>query len=261
MEKGVPIRSVSRSISVLQAINRYGSLSMTGIARYGALPYPTACRIVQTLMHEGLIEQEPSRKHYRPTALVESLAHGYRSDHLLIETAHPHMSRLTQKIGWPVFLAVRVGTQMVIRGSTHSETSLTYAPCYPGITVPLLTSATGQAWLSKLEDEDVGNLLRWVSETDTRRTLSADELQAVLAGVRRDGFASRPCMNDSPNRTASIALPIMVEGEIVAVLTLTYFAAALQSAAAIEKYLLLMGETTQAIAQSLAAFVDERSAA
>jgi len=40
MEKGVPIRSVSRSLAVLRAINRQGSMSMAEIARIAAVPYP-----------------------------------------------------------------------------------------------------------------------------------------------------------------------------------------------------------------------------
>ncbi|MFD2137741.1 helix-turn-helix domain-containing protein [Novosphingobium resinovorum] len=59
MERGVPIRAVCRAISILQEINQMGSLSMMQISKRGRIPYPTACRIVQTLMHEGLIEQEP----------------------------------------------------------------------------------------------------------------------------------------------------------------------------------------------------------
>ena len=46
MEKGVPIRSVSRSIAVLQTVNRMKSLSLMEIARAVDLPYPTAFRIV-----------------------------------------------------------------------------------------------------------------------------------------------------------------------------------------------------------------------
>ena len=61
MEKGVPIRSITRSIAALKAINRHGSLSMMEIAKASEVPYPTACRIVQTLLYEGLIEQEPAR--------------------------------------------------------------------------------------------------------------------------------------------------------------------------------------------------------
>ena len=46
MEKGVPIRSITRSIAALKAINRHGSLSMMEIAKASQVPYPTACRIV-----------------------------------------------------------------------------------------------------------------------------------------------------------------------------------------------------------------------
>lgn len=35
---------------------------MMQIAKRGKLPYPIACRIVQTLIHDGLLEQEPARK-------------------------------------------------------------------------------------------------------------------------------------------------------------------------------------------------------
>lgn len=59
MEKSVPIRAISRGIVVLQLINRQGSATLMEIARGARLPYPTACRIVQTLVHEGLIECEP----------------------------------------------------------------------------------------------------------------------------------------------------------------------------------------------------------
>ena len=72
MEKGVPIRSISRSIAVLQCINGGGALSLTEIARVVKLPYPTTVRIIQTLMHEGLVACEPVDKKYRATCMVES---------------------------------------------------------------------------------------------------------------------------------------------------------------------------------------------
>lgn len=77
MEKGVPIRAISRGLAVLQAVNRQGSLTMMEIAQSSEVPYPTACRIVQTLVHEGMLEREPGRKTYRPTSAVLSLASGY----------------------------------------------------------------------------------------------------------------------------------------------------------------------------------------
>lgn len=79
MEKGVPIRAISRGLAVLQAVNRHGGLTMMEIAQLSEVPYPTACRIVQTLLHEGMLEREPGRKRYRATASVLTLSSGFVS--------------------------------------------------------------------------------------------------------------------------------------------------------------------------------------
>lgn len=253
MENGIPIRSVSRTISVLQAINRFGSLSMMAIARHESLPYPTAFRIVQTLVREGLIEQEPTRKHYRPTALVESLAHGYRAESRLVMTAAPHIRRLTREIGWPVFVSVRVGGKMVVRDATHAETSLTYGMCHPGVTVPLLTSATGQACLASLSASEVDQLVRWAAHADEERTSKIDleGLDGALGRARIQGYAAKPCDNGLPYKTSSIAVPILVQNRAEAVLTLVYFTTALKAADAVERYLGPLKRAADAIAHGL----------
>lgn len=75
MEKGVPIRAISRGLSVLRAVNVHGALTMMEISNASEVPYPTACRIVQTLVHEGYLERERGRKTYRASALVRELAY------------------------------------------------------------------------------------------------------------------------------------------------------------------------------------------
>jgi IclR family transcriptional regulator, mhp operon transcriptional activator len=79
MEKGVPIRAISRGLAVLQAVNKHGGLTMMEIAQLSEVPYPTACRIVQTLLHEGMLEREAGRKRYRATASVLTLSSGFVS--------------------------------------------------------------------------------------------------------------------------------------------------------------------------------------
>lgn len=254
MEKGVPIRSVSRSISVLQAINRHGSLSMMAIAKHEKLPYPTAFRIVQTLIHEGLIEQEPVRKRYRPTALVQSLAHGYHTESRIVDVAREPMRALTREVGWPCFITVRVGTQMVVRDSTHAETSLTFGLCHPGFTVPLLQSATGQAFLANVPAQDLDDLIRWGATDESHEPkIDMDAFMAGLREIRRDGFAAKPCLTPSVHRSSSIAVPIFREGSIEAVLTLVYFYTAMKSATAIERYVDRMKASAAEISRNFAA--------
>ena len=249
MEKGVPIRAVSRSIGVLQTINRYGALSMMAISRHGNLPYPTAFRIVQTLIHEGLIELEPASKRYRPTALVQSLAIGYSAQSNLPDIARPHMSAFTRELGWPLFISGRVGAQMVVRYATHAETSLTFELCHVGSTVPLPTSATGHALLSTVPDDELEGLVGWVNrERPEGDILDLDELRYVIAEVRRNGYGAKPCA--SSTRTSSVAVPIMSDDGAEAVLTLTYFSAAMKQRTAVDRYIEPLRETAHRIARN-----------
>lgn len=69
------------------------------ICRSADVPYATACRIVQTLMHEGLIERAVGTKEYRATALVQSLTTGFQQTYLHTVSAKPHLEKLSQEEG------------------------------------------------------------------------------------------------------------------------------------------------------------------
>ncbi|MBB5687725.1 helix-turn-helix domain-containing protein [Sphingobium boeckii] len=255
MEKGVPIRSVSRSIAVLQIINRYGSLSMMEIARQSTMPYPTAYRIVQTLMHEGLVEQEPSRKNYRPTALVHSLAHGYQPGSRLVSVSRPLIHDLTKAVGWPVSITVRVGTNMVVRDSTHAETSLTFENYYPGFTLPILDCASGRVCLAHMSSEEREDVRRWMGQLDnTDPRINQFYTPELLAKIRSEGYAAQGWgrHNLTPGKTSSIAVPIMRGGHFEAALTLIYFAASMKQPDAIARYVETMTATAAKIGVGMA---------
>src|SRR3546814_13051425 len=76
MDRGIPIRSLSRGIAVLKAINLNGSMTIMEICEACAMPYATTSRIVQTLVFEGLIARDPGRKRYRATGLIPPPAQG-----------------------------------------------------------------------------------------------------------------------------------------------------------------------------------------
>jgi IclR family mhp operon transcriptional activator len=266
MEKGVPIRAISRSISVLQAINRAGSLSMMDIAHASAVPYPTACRIVQTLLYEGLIEREPARKRYRPTALVQTLSHGFQDGGRLVTVARPHIVELTKAVGWPISLTTHVGHRMVVRDSTHSLTSLTFSNYYPGYTLPILECASGQAFLaftSKEERLSILQTLRAIPENADSNALALFESGLLVEEIRANGYAGRgrnPYTNN-PGKTSSIAVPIF-DGEVpVGALTLVFFATAMRIKDAAEKYLGPLQVAAQAISDALRQSDEEIQAA
>lgn len=232
-----------------------GSLTMMQISKRGRIPYPTACRIVQTLIHEGLIEQEPARKFYRPTALVQSLSQGFQADSLLVERGRRHIRQLTQKIGWPVSLTVRIGTHMVVRDSTHADTSLTFERYYPGFRLPLMDCASGRVCLAHMGLEELDKVMNWVSlvgaeEEDMTAYVSVNTLNKI----REEGYAAIGWgqHNLTPGKTSSIAVPIFREGKFEAALTLIYFAAAMKQGEAVERYIDDLRQTAELVSQEMA---------
>jgi IclR family mhp operon transcriptional activator len=258
IENGAPIRSVTRTLAVLKAINRYRSLSIMEMARVTHLPYPTTCRVVRTLLYEGLIEQEPGRKHYRATALVHELSVGYQPDSNLVSIARPHLVRLTEAIGWPVSLTSRVGQNMVLRDSTHAKTTLTFEHYPPGFTFPLFESASGRLFLAHASDGVVTEMVQWSREHGADWADLSNLPPDALQKIRDDGYSARAWgqYNLNPGRTSAIAVPIFRQGWFEAALTVIYFAAAMTQEQAIARYVPMMQAAAAAIGERLAEGAD-----
>ncbi len=258
MEKGVPIRSISRCISVLQAINRAGDLSLMEIAKRSKVPYPTACRIVQTLLHEKLIEREPTRKHYRPTELIQSLSSGFQARGQLVSVAREHIVALTKRHGWPVTIATRVGQHMVIRDSTHALTYLTFNNYAPGYTLPILECAAGKAYLAHADDDEREMIIRELrgragaADDLTMRMLESGDL---VADIRKVGYAvkGRNRHTETPGKTSSIARPIFGPQGVVGSIVLIFFSSTMKIDDAVTKYDEDLKRTAAAITQDLMA--------
>ena len=256
MERSVPIRSVSRSIAVLQAINRGEWLTVMEISKAVGLPYPTTFRIIQTLMHEGLVTCEASCKRYRVTALVQSLALGYTDSGNLIELARPRMVALTQQHSWPVSLATHVGRSMIVRDSTHTLSSLTFCNYSPGYSLPLMECASGHAFLANLDPDERMSLLAGL-EAYERRTPLLDTFKSerLVQNIRDNGYATweRNPHSQFPGKTSAIAVPVFEDGTVAAALTLVFFATAMPMAEAVRRYVPDLKQAAAQITAALAA--------
>jgi IclR family mhp operon transcriptional activator len=256
MEKGVPIRSISRSLSVLQAVNRLGSLSMMDIAQASRIPYPTACRIVQTLMHEGMLEREHGRKRYRPTALVQTLANGFQESSQIVAIARPHVIEFTRTALWPVLVTTRVGNAMMVRDTTQDLTSLSFSSYPPGHTFPLLECASGRAYMAFASPAERQTILEGLREVDSGidpHTFSLFESGYLIEQIRCEGIATRGnnLFAGNPGRTSSIAAPIFRDGEVAGALTLVFFSSAMKLPVAVERFSGLLIQTARLISADL----------
>ncbi|MFM0116883.1 helix-turn-helix domain-containing protein [Paraburkholderia nemoris] len=255
MERGVPIRAVSRTIAVLQHINRVGSCSIMDIAHDLKLPYPTVSRIVQTLVYEQLVEREPARKSYRATGLTQTLSLGYRDHGALIAASREHLVELTRMHGWPMTISTAVGTSMMLRETTYGQSPLAFNNYYPGYTFPVLECASGHAHLAFANDdtrEHLLSLLEGLGAVST--TMDLFRSGKLVKRIRADGYAlfDKTIRTANPGKTSSISVPIFDGGANIAELTLSYFATAMTSSQAVEKFVLQLQEVSKAITGKLA---------
>ena len=250
------IRSISRALHVLQAINRHGALTMTQISQIVKLPYPTACRVVYTLVGEGVIERETSRKYYRATALAQSLSCGYQAQARLVAIARPHIVKLTTGTGWPVSIASRVGPVMVIQDSTHGLTALTFSDYHPGYSLPIASSASGMVYLAYTETDERAQIIEQIKRTSLAEdsAILTENLQDNQFNIiLEDGYASfiRNPHTKDPGKTSSIAVPLYRDDVLIGAMTLVFFSTSLRVADAFEKYKKLILETQANINRDL----------
>lgn len=250
------VRSLSRSIHVIQAINRHGSLGLTEISRAAKIPYPTAYRIVNTLIEEGLIEREPTRKRYRPTALIQTLACGFQNHDRLVGVARPLIGRFTQQYHWPLTVVTRVGNKMVVRDSTSTQTTLTFNNYYPGWQVPLLASASGQVYFSFASAGEQQELLRQSrarEEAFDALVLKDFGSGTATARIREQGYAavSHTPYSANPGKTSSIAVPLFEGERLVGSLAMVYFANSMPLAEAIAQFIAPIRAVSQQIGDQL----------
>ena len=248
------IRAVGRALKVLQAINQHRSLSMTSIADLCGLPYPTAYRIVETLIAEQMVERETTRKYYRPTALVRTLSAGYQPNDDLAAAARPHITRLTRELRWPISVCTRVGMSMMIRESTHAIAPFTLNLYHPGYTMPILGSSSGKVYLAFSSEEDrdaILNNVRRGNEPNCNRVMA--RLQAEIRQVREQGYASydRIRHTANPGKTSAISVPVLLDRICQGTLTLAVFSSAMTLPAAVRAYMPDLKACSEAIAEDL----------
>lgn len=249
------VRAIRRGLEVLQSVNRHGSARLIEIANETTIPYPTVCRIVDTLVDIQMLEREEDRPYYRPTALVQTLSGGYQEDDALVKAARKPIADLCEDIGWPITIATRVGSKMTVRDSTHRQTTLTYNNYFPGYTLPLLHCSVGKAYLAFCAPDERRNIglsiNKWEGDDPETRLFLKDE-DTYLKPYKDLGYAYHTynAYTKNPGKTSSLSVPIFVDGTLKAALGLVYFSSAMNTQEAAQKYLEKMQATAAAVGQT-----------
>ena len=244
MNEDQELRSLKRGLRVLALLNEIEAVAISELARRLELPRTTAERVLMTLASEGYVYRLPTDKRYRLSAKVCDLARGFSKDSWIIHVATPLLFDMTRRIGWPLGIATQAGEHMVLRVTTDPATSLWLHRRHVGAQIPILGASSGLvsfAFAPQAEREQLLNLLKCSSNPLNRERASSRAILASLIDpVLANGYAFQPPPTDTPE--CSISVPIMIGGELAAVLLMMYMPRALDSKTLMRNYLPMLRE-------------------
>ena len=233
-----PVHALARGLAVMEAVGQLGKASAAQVATATAIPRPSAYRLLETLCELGYVQREGRRDGYRLALRLRALASACRETDWLAEIAEPHLTRLANEVVWPCDIATYQGGGMVIRATTHGRSPLSLERIASGRFVPMLTTATGRAYLAFCSAFERQAIVDTLGDTglsardDMRHPLL---LQRELEATRKRGYGVR--RRGAQVKTSSIAAPIMAGEQLVACITLNWIDSAAEMATIIERHL------------------------
>src|ERR671939_1401749 len=185
-----PARSpgVNAALSVMELVVAQGALGLGDLARELRLPKSTLHRICAILVERGwAIRDEGGR--FEPG--VRAIGLGSRAGDLPIVTGFRHaVAGVMTRYDETVCLAVLDAHESVFV-AIEETTQPVRLQTWVGRRSPAFASASGRVFLAAWSPESVAAEFagRPLITPTGRRLRDAGELQEILAGVRRDGFA------------------------------------------------------------------------
>lgn len=236
-EASPTVRSLERGLAVLLALNRLRSASVLDLAAATRLPRPTIYRLLATLEAARLVARNGTAEQYRLTQRVRTLSDGYDEEEWVSGAARPVLEELGREVAWPLSLFTFDDGRMLVRETTHQQSSLSLDRGMVGQRLPLLKTAAGRAYLAFCPEKERNAIVLMLAHSesaDDRAIRDPRRIAAMLRTVRACGFATQ--VREINPRTASISVPILAESGVLGCLSVIWIASALSVARAEQRY-------------------------
>ena len=164
-----------------------GARTLSELAQLSGLPMPTIHRLLRSLVNQGYVRQETSKRYALGPRFIRL---GESASRMLGSWALPHLAGLVTRYGETTNMAMLEGDACVYIAqvpSPHSMRMFTEV----GRVVPLHSTGVGKAMLATLPDEQVRAMLnRTGMPAITEHTITRpDAMLEALARARTEGYA------------------------------------------------------------------------
>ncbi|MBL3575916.1 DNA-binding transcriptional regulator [Rhodovulum sulfidophilum] len=229
------VRSVERTLQILELMNRVQVVRVQHLAQETGLPAPTVVRLLETLMSAGYVRKIGRQAGYCVTGKVAALGAGHHGLPQVFDVAREAAEALTRRTLWPAALATLDVDALVIRFSTIPMSPLSHYQSTINRRMTLLDYAHGRAYLGFCPTEERTHLVALLQQSaasPAEAEAIAQRADAVVALTRASGFGERTG-NIQPE-THSIAVTLRLGAKLVGTLGITYFARANVDVAALK---------------------------
>ncbi|MDD7998529.1 acetate operon transcriptional repressor IclR [Kosakonia sp. H7A] len=190
---GGQVQSLTRGLKLLEWIaESHGSVALTELAQQAGLPNSTTHRLLTTMQQLGFVRQVGELGHWAVGAHAFIVGSSFLQSRNLMAIVHPILRKLMEESGETVNLAVldKSDHQAIIIDQVQC-TQLMRMSAPIGGKLPMHASGAGKAFLARLDDEQVGDLLhRQGLHAYTHATLvSPVHLKEDLAQTRKRGYS------------------------------------------------------------------------
>ncbi|MBU1361111.1 MAG: MarR family transcriptional regulator [Gammaproteobacteria bacterium] len=227
---------------MLLALNETPVATVSGLAATTGASRPAVYRILDVLIQQGYVRRRPGNgDRYELTMLVRRLSAGYRDEDWIREAALPSIEALQKEVVWPTDIATFQDNAMFLRETTRGRSPLTIDRISVGVRLPMLRSATGRAHLAfcpESERKSILDNLRAAGRPEDGPVNDSRLIGAILATTRKRGYGERK--EDMFEKTSAIAVPVFLQGRLLACLNVTFIASVLTPEEAARRYLGLL---------------------
>jgi IclR family mhp operon transcriptional activator len=243
-----PIQALARGIGVLQALHTMQAASLHDLHLATGLPKSTLTRILYTLHLQGLVWQRMADGAYLASHSLQQRAQ-IDDTAWLVELAVPMLQELGRRTTWPSVLTVPRLDYMEVIETNSSQAYFDLIRRRPiGYRLNYLRSASGRAYLAFCSDQEREAVLRRLRENGAPGNEKASDqgfVRELVRSGKRNGYGVRtPDFGGHFTRTrkeaddgrSSVAMPIVVDGEVLGCMNLTWRTKVISLARMVERH-------------------------
>lgn len=218
------MNSIEKSIQILNYLsNVERSVGITELSSKLSFPKSTIHRILKSLLHYSLVDQERETSKYRLGLRILEYSNSFYNSFDFRQIAKPILKKICLETGLTTFLTVWYnGKSICIDSITPSRNANTHLFVETGKEMPFHCAASAKVLLAYQLPEDIKRIIneKNLQKYTPRTIINPKKLEEHLLEIRHKGFAI--CDEELEEGIKAVAAPVKdINREAIASITIT----------------------------------------